>query len=153
MHKILKISILVVVFVTFLNALFFFGMGIYFSIEAYMAVLHGDLAHFPGIQLMEALDRFMIGFVFVIFSIGLSRLFLSGNTLFKNYDLPWLKIEEFHQLKILMIAAILVAMFMAWIPAAMTHLQAEEKQWTVVLFPGCILILSVAGKFIKDLHS
>ena len=152
MHKILNASILIVVFITFLNALFFFGVGIYMSIEAYLDTAHGNMEHFPGIQLLEALDRFLIGFVFVIFSVGLSRLFLSTNPLFKNYELPWLKIEEFHQLKILLIAAILVAMFMAWAPSAIIHLQEVEKQWTVLLFPACLLILAVTGKFIKDLH-
>ena len=152
MQKVLNISILIVVFITFINALVYFGLGIHLSVDAYYDLAIGRMDHFPGIQLLEALDRFLIGFVFVIFSVGLSRLFLSGNPMFKNYELPWLKMEEFHQLKILLIAAILVAMFMAWAPTAITHLQEVEKNWTVLLFPACLLILAITGKFIKDLH-
>ena len=152
MHKVLNISILIVVFITFINALVYFGLGIYLSSEAYVDLATGRMDHFPGIKLLEALDRFLIGFVFVIFSVGLSRLFLSENPMFKNYELPWLKIDDFHQLKILLIAAILVAMFMAWAPTAITHLQEVEKEWTVLLFPACLLILAITGKFIKDLH-
>ena len=114
MQRLLHISILLVVFFTFINAMVFFGLGIYHSVLAYIDIVHGHWEKHPGIILVESLDRFLFGFVFIIFSVGLSRLFLSESTFLKNYELPWLKITEFHQLKSLLVSAILVALFVAW---------------------------------------
>ena len=150
MHRLLTVSILIVVFITFLNAMLFFGLGIYHSIHAYIDVAHGRFDNFPGIVLIESLDRFLFGFVFIIFSVGLSRLFLADQPFLKNYELPWLKITEFHQLKSILVSAILVALFVAWTPFAIAFTQQDTLSWTTLLFPACILILSVSAKFIKD---
>ena len=150
MHRLLTVSILIVVFITFLNAMLFFGLGIYHSIHAYIDVAHGRFDNFPGIVLIESLDRFLFGFVFIIFSVGLSRLFLADKPFLKNYELPWLKITEFHQLKSILVSAILVALFVAWTPFAIAFTQQDTLSWTTLLFPACILILSVSAKFIKD---
>lgn len=150
MHKLLNISILIVVFITFINAMVFFGLGIYHSVHAYIDVATGRMDNFPGIVLIESLDRFLFGFVFIIFSVGLSKLFLSDTAFLKNYELPWLKITEFHQLKSTLVSAILVALFVAWTPFAVAFTQNDTLTWTSLLFPACILILSISAKFIKD---
>lgn len=150
MHKLLNISIFIVVFITFINAMVFFALGIYHSVHAYIDVATGHFDRFPGIVLIESLDRFLFGFVFIIFSVGLSRLFLADQPFLKNYELPWLKINEFHQLKSLLVSAILVALFVAWTPFAVAFTQNDTLTWTSLLFPGCILILSISAKFIKD---
>jgi len=150
MQRILNFSILLVVFITFLNAMTFFGLGIYHSIHAYIDVVMGRWDNHPGLVLVESLDRFLFGFVFIIFSIGLSRLFLAEQRFLKNYELSWLKITEFHQLKSLLVSAILVALLVAWAPIAVVFTEKDQLDWTMLLFPACILILSVAAKFIKD---
>jgi uncharacterized membrane protein YqhA len=152
MQHILKYSILVVVFITFINALFYFGLGIFYSVTAYVDIFSGQMDHLPGIVLLESLDRFLIGFVFIIFSVGLSRLFLADTAFLKNYDLPWLNLTSFSQLKTILVSAILVALLVAWIPDAIKLLQGGIRDWTALLFPACILILAVASKFIKELH-
>ena len=150
MHKLHNISILIVVFITFIKAMVFFGLGIYHSVHAYIDVATGRMDNFPGIVLIESLDRFLFGFVFIIFSVGLSKLFLSDTAFLKNYELPWLKITEFHQLKSTLVSAILVALFVAWTPFAVAFTQNDTLTWTSLLFPACILILSISAKFIKD---
>ncbi len=152
MRRLLIYTILSVVFITFINALVFFGLGIYHSYEAYRVIVMGQLDNHPGIILIEALDRFLIGFVFIIFSIGLSKLFLADTPFLKNYELPWLKINDFYQMKTLLISAILVALFVAWAPTAITDSQQDRNDWTILLFPGCLVLLAIAGKFIKELH-
>lgn len=150
MHRLLNISILIVVFITFINAMVFFGLGIYHSVLAYIDIVTGRMDHFPGVVLIESLDRFLFGFVFIIFSIGLSRLFLADIPFLNRYELPWLKITEFHQLKTLLVSAILVALLVAWAPFAVVFSQQQDLDWTALVFPACILILSISAKFIKD---
>ena len=152
MHKILNYAILLVVFITFINALIFFGLGIFYSFKAYNDIVLGRMENLPGVVLVESLDRFLVGFVYVIFSIGLSKLFLADVQFLDKYELPWLKLTEFSQLKTLLISALLVALFVAWVPYAITAAENEHNDWTIVLFPVCLLIMAISGKFIKDLH-
>ena len=152
MHRVLNLAILLVVFITFINALVFFGLGVYYSIMAYVEIIKGGTESHPGLVMIESLDRFLIGFVFIIFSVGLSRLFLSDASFLKSYDLPWLKITEFAQLKSLLISALLVALFVAWTPAAINVAQQEHSDWTVMIFPGCLVLVALAAKFIKDAY-
>lgn len=153
MHRILNGSIIIVVFVTFVNALVFFGLGILQSFEVYIGMINGSLAH-AGIYLVEALDRFLVGFVFIIFSIGLSQLFLTNMSFLKKYELPWLELTNFYQLKTLLISAILVALFVAWIPYAPIFSMADGNDlgWTDLIFPASMVLMAVAARLIKELH-
>jgi len=153
MHRLLNLVIFIVVFITFINALVYFGLGVYYSFIAYSDIIMRNTEQPPGITLIEALDRFLIGFVFIIFSVGLSRLFLSEANFLKSYDLPWLKITEFTQLKSLLISALLVALFVAWTPTAITLAQQQTPlDWTMLIFPVGLLLVSIAAKFVKDAH-
>jgi uncharacterized membrane protein YqhA len=153
MQRILYFAIVLVVFFTFINALVFFGLGIYYSIVAYLDIVYGRWENHPGVILVESLDRFLFGFVFIIFSIGLARLFLPDATFLKSYELPWLKLTDFFQLKTLLISAILVALFVAWAPVAISITQHKEPlDWTMLIFPASLVMLAIAGKFIKELH-
>ena len=153
MHRLLNIAILIVVFITFINALVYFGLGVYYSFTAYVDIIMGRSENHPGIVLIESLDRFLIGFVFVIFSVGLGRLFLSDTTFLKNYELPWLKVAEFSQLKTLLISALLVALFVAWSPTAIGLAQQTGNiDWTQLIFPAGLLLVAIAAKFVKDAH-
>jgi len=153
MHRILNVSIIIVVFITFINALVFFGLGIYESIVVYIGMIDGSRAH-PGVYLVEALDRFLVGFVFIIFSIGLSQLFLTDMPFLKKYELPWLELKDFSQLKTLLISAILVALFVAWIPYAPLFSMADGNDlgWTDLIFPASMVLMAVAARLIKELH-
>ena len=152
MHRLLNIAILIVVFITFINALVYFGLGVYYSFTAYADIIMGRSENHPGIVLIESLDRFLIGFVFIIFSVGLSRLFLSDAKFLQDYELPWLKIEEFTSLKTILISALLVALFVAWTPTAINVAQQPQADWTVLIFPASLLLVAIAAKFVKDSH-
>lgn len=151
MHKLLNISIFIVVFITFINGLFFFGLGIYHSVITYIGTALGTI-EFPGIALIEVLDRFLIGFVFIIFSVGLSKLFLSDIPFLQKYELPWLKLKDFHQLKVLLISAIMVALFVAWIPFAPLFIGDEELDWSALIFPASMVMMAFAARLMRDLH-
>lgn len=153
MHRILNVSIIIVVFITFINALVFFGLGIYHSVEVYIGLINGSGGS-PGVYLVESLDRFLVGFVFIIFSVGLSQLFLADTPFLKKYELPWLELNDFSQLKTLLISAILVALFVAWIPYAplTSMVNGGELGWTDLIFPASMVLMAVAARLIKELH-
>lgn len=80
MEKILCAVITAVVFITFVNALVFFGIGIFYRVENYWTPIGGDTeGHRPGLAMLESLDPYFVGFSFIIFSIGMNRLFLASS--------------------------------------------------------------------------
>lgn len=152
MHKLLNASVLLVVFITFFNALVYFGMGIYDSVQVYIGIVNNTILY-PGVSLVEAMDKFLIGFVFIIFSVGLAELFLTEYSFLKKYQLPWLELKSFHQLKILLVSAILVALFVAWIPyAPLFDTENNHMDWSALIFPVSLLIMVCAARLMKDLH-
>lgn len=151
-QQVLTYAIMLVVLITSFNALVYFGMGIYFSIESYIELSQGKIDYLPGIALLESLDRFLIGFVFIIVSVGMSKLFLANTFFDRHFELDWFKINDFNQLKMILMSASLVALFVAWIPEAVRLINATEKDWAALLLPVGILILAVAARFIKDIH-
>ena len=151
MEKILRVVILIVVVITFINALVFFGLGVFHSAETYWNFFWGTAGeHRPALAIVESIDRFFIGFIFVIFSVGLSKLFLPRSTIFEKLDLQWLAIADFHQLKLLLWSAILTAVLVEWLVA--TAAKGGYFDWPDLILPIGIFILAVAAKFVKDIH-
>ena len=64
MQRQLNISILLVVFFTFINAMVFFGLSIYHSVLAYIDIVHGHWEKHPGIVLVEVPRQVSIWFCF-----------------------------------------------------------------------------------------
>ncbi|MGB5607813.1 MAG: YqhA family protein [Eudoraea sp.] len=90
---------------TLINAIFFIGSGVAKSIRGYKGFFRSDFliteGHHPGLHLLETLDAFMISLVFMIFGLGIARLFIfdkaEGKTLPK-----WLKVNSLEELKVLL---------------------------------------------------
>jgi uncharacterized membrane protein YqhA len=99
----------------------------------------------PGIFLLEALDFFTIALVFMIFALGLGRLFVFDSI--SNEKLPlWLRINSLTELKLLLWEAILLSMLIFCI----THLaKGDMYSINILIFPGVILVLSVSLFFIR----
>jgi len=77
MKILFKIIVGVPVLSSMFIALVFIGVGVYEAIIGTYGIFMGELHTFttPGLQLIESLDMFLIGFLFLIFSIGFSQLF------------------------------------------------------------------------------
>src|SRR5215204_3977080 len=115
MHKIIRIAILIIVSLIFLNSLFFIFVGVYKSIHAYILLAQGRIEESPGVFIAESLDSFLIALFFLIFAIGIAKLFLPKSNLINGYDLPWLKIENFSQLKYIMWEVLLTTLFVFFV--------------------------------------
>ncbi len=150
-HKLLRIKfvISIAVFFTSLSSLFFIASGVVRSVEGYLGYfqtafnVHNEVK--PGLSLLEGLDSFIVALVFLIFSMGMAKLFLFDHI--KNDDLPkWLHVDDLKELKILLWETILVALVVIFI----THtIKAEPQAWEALIFPIIILILSASLYLVK----
>ena len=150
MQKIIRIIIYLIVSLIFLNGILIIVIGIYKSVHAYSLVAQGRIEEKPGIHIAESLDSFLVAIFFMIFSIGISKLFLPKSNLFSGYDLPWLKIENFSHLKYILWEVLLTSLFVFFITGVVVD--RSQLQWTHLILPASIVMLAVAYKLFKEEH-
>ena len=147
MKLIFRIIIGAVILTTFLNCVTFIGLGVYRSYHAYSALISEGVAGKPGIEIINSLDTFLIALVFLIMSLGFARLFYPDFPLFTSIELPWLKIEDFFDLKILLWNTVLLSLLVAFAVVAIEN--EGHWEWTMLVIPAAVLMFSLGAKFIK----
>ena len=141
------------IFCSFVISLVFIGIGVWETIEGITAILSGHLRTemTPGVALFESLDAFLIGFLFLIFSIGFSQLFLSKTsfiTKIVNTITPeWLKVENFTQLKLILWDTVLTTLVVVFIGIAFRR--QGEYDWQIMIIPGSIFLIALSKFLIK----
>jgi uncharacterized membrane protein YqhA len=143
-------AIFVIVSIILLNSLFFIVVAVYKSVYAYVLLAQGRIEEKPGIMLAESLDSFLVALFFIIFSLGISKLFLPDSKLIKGYDLPWLNIDSFSQLKYIMWEMLLTTIFVYF--ATKIIIVGDHLEWTMLIVPGSVLILAAAYKLLRHGH-
>lgn len=148
--KLLYVRYLFVIVVIFmmLNSLFFIIGGVIESIEGVrLFISHGlDEEKKPGLKLLKGLDLFLISMVFMIFAIGIVRLF--GIYSDDKDELPsWLNIHSFKELKVLLWETILVTLVVFTLTSIATD--RSGLHWEMLILPGVILILSLSLYFMR----
>ena len=133
-----------------MNALLFIGIGAYFSIHGAIGIFAGELhseTH-PGLQLLESLDMFLIALVFLIFALGITKLFHPGFGEKGNNMIPeWLKIKDFTGLKLILWETILISLVVLFVNEVV---KADGHfEWTILLIPGAIFLLAVSLLLLK----
>lgn len=153
MKKLLRIRYVYVVAVLFtlLNSLFFLTSGVLESVHGFQIFFRKLRTGEPiliGVYFMESLDRFLIAFVFMIFGLGIWKLFYIKNS--EDADLPaWLRIDSFKELKILLWETILV-MLVVFTISMVVNTTADKGAtldslgWEALILPIIILILSLS---------
>lgn len=151
LEKILKTRFLLVIAVFFLlvNTLLFLISGAVQSYHGYMEFisngfhLGGDTR--PGLHILEGLDAFMIALVFMVFGLGIAKLFVFDQE--KTKMLPsWLNIHNLKELKVLLWETILVTLVILCIT---NLIKSPPSGWDALVFPSFILILSLALLLLK----
>jgi uncharacterized membrane protein YqhA len=104
----------------------------------------------PGLHLLEGLDMFMVALVFLIFGLGIARLFIFDKI--ESSQIPsWLNIRDLKGLKILLWETILVTLVILCVTNLVKH---PARTWEALIFPIIILILTLALYLMrgKDSH-
>jgi uncharacterized membrane protein YqhA len=150
MQKVVRFFIFFIVSFVFLNSLFFIGFGVYKSVHAYILIVQGRLEERPGIFIAESLDSFLMALFFLIFAMGISKLFLPDKIVIKEYDLPWLKVGNFSELKFILWEVLLTTLFVFFCTQAI--IKGEHLDLSILFLPASILMLAVAYKLLKHGH-
>ena len=130
MVKLYKVIITVILLFSFINTLAMLAINLIKGVHAYTSFFESDTVR-PGLEIMQIVDGLLMVLLLMIMNIGFLKLFLPDSKLAKTIDLPWLKINSFSQLKMLLIETILTTLVIIFA----TNVVKEEGnlQWTDVL--------------------
>jgi len=146
----LRFLVVIIVLFTFLNSLILIFLAVKRSVHAYGIVffnLESDKP--PGVEILESIDLFLIGLVFLIFSLGLTKLFLGriGDEDDESNLPKWLRIKNFFELKILLWQTILVSLVVLFVDQLFEH--EGTMEWNLLIVPVAILVLSISMAVIQ----
>lgn len=150
-RKLLSIRyiILVAVGILFLNSLFFVVGGTIFSVRGYIEFTKNGFipneSYNPALYLLKGLDAFMLAIIFMIFGLGIARLFIF-NEVSADQIPNWLRFHEMKGLKVLLWETILVTLVIYCLQVLLTH---KELSLDLLILPGAILLLAVALFFVR----
>jgi uncharacterized membrane protein YqhA len=141
--------ILVAVGILFLNSVFFIVGGTIFSVKGYIEFIKNGFipneTYSPSLYILKGLDAFMLAIIFIIFGLGIARLFLFNNA--SEDEIPtWLRFHEMKGLKVLLWETILVTLVIYCLQVLLTN---KELSPELLILPGAILLLSVALFFVR----
>jgi uncharacterized membrane protein YqhA len=132
------------------DAIAFVGIGAVRAVQGYRILFEGPPwtnEHTPGIELARSLDAFLFAMVFVVFSIGVTTLFIVRPESPMLQVVPaWMRVKSLSHLKFLLWEAILATMVVASVESLVTR--GSEPVWTVLAIPSATLVLA-AGLFLS----
>jgi uncharacterized membrane protein YqhA len=153
MKILFKIIVGVPVISSMFIALIFIGLGVYAACLGVYGIFMGEL-HIettPGLKLIESLDLFLIGFLFLIFSIGFSQLFVPKPSRFMTVidaiTPDWLKVKNFTELKLILWDTLLTTLVIKFVSDA--FVANGVYNWQLTIVPIGILLISLSRFLIK----
>ena len=151
MKTVFKFIIGIPIVTTFIIAIVFIGLGVYETLLGIIGVFKGQILSEarPGLKLFQALDAFLIGFLFLIFSLGFSQLFYlkpsRTTTLVDSIAPKWLQVESFTQLKLILWDTVLTTLVVVFIGDVFRA--SGQYNWNLTIIPVAIFLISL-GKFL-----
>ena len=142
-----KIIISFILLLSFLNVLAMLTLNIMRAVHAYAGLFKtGELR--PGLEIMELVDGLLMVLLLLIMTIGFLKLFLPDSKMAKAIDLPWLRINSFSQLKMLLIETILTTLVVLFA----THVVKSDGnlEWQDILIPVSVFLFALTISFVKD---
>lgn len=153
MKTIFKLIIIVPIFCTFLIAVIFIGAGVYESFLGVYGILNGQIGTEarPGVMLFQALDIFLLAFLFLVFSIGFAQLFIPKPSrimsLIDSITPDWLRVENFTQLKLILWDTVLTTLVVFFLGVIVR--EEGEYDWQTTIIPLSVLLISLSKYLIK----
>jgi uncharacterized membrane protein YqhA len=149
--KLLRIRyvVLLAIITMFINSVFLIIGGTILSIKGYAEFITNGFipseTYKPGIYIMKGLDGFMLAIIFIIFGLGIARLFLFNSV--SDEEIPsWLRFQDMKGLKVLLWETILVTLVIYCLQVLLSYKQLSVE---LLIIPGAILLLALALFFVR----
>ena len=110
-----------------------------------------NIKHAPSLMLLEAVDSFLLSFVFFVFSFGLFKIFFLNNENEKLMSIlpKWLKVDSILELKSLLWHSVLTTLVVLFLNYAVIKISANELNTSFLILPGSLLLIAASLFFMK----
>ena len=145
--KVYQSLTLVIVLFTTINSIAFIAAGIMESYQGITGILTGKIRteERPGLLILESLDVFLIALVFIVFSIGITMLFLPSTAEKIREHVPeWMNINSFMELKLILWETILTTLVVFFVSDVFKQADSGQFTWEMLFIPVAILVLSLS---------
>ncbi len=145
----------VAVIATAAAAVLVFLIGVMKTIEAYATFLRQlstPLVNEPAAVnksialLVQSIDLFLIGMVFMVFSYGVTTLFIKKIELPESNVLNWVRMDNINHLKVVLGEMIIIVLFVNFLEIVL--LNAADLTFEMLALPVGIVLLALALKFL-----
>jgi len=151
-YGVVRIFILVIAILMLLSGIILTGIGGYefAAVFPHFASHEQQFGRIMAIDLLHAVDLFLVSIVFFVLSLGILVLFSSPDKPLPVKLPDWLKIKTFMQLKVILWEAILTTLVVAYL-ASLAERGIEEKEITIesLIVPAGILLVALSLFFLK----
>lgn len=152
MKKVYHFFISLPIIFTLITSIIFDVIGFVEAYHGVKGLLKGEIhsGSHPGMRLFESLDMYLIGFLFLIFSLGFAQLFMPNTKLLSaltKITPNWLKIKNFTELKLILWETILTAMVILFATEMLKN--KGQFQWESTVIPLGIFLIALSGYFIR----
>jgi len=153
MKTFFKLIIIIPVISSLITAIIFMGLGVYEIMIGINGVFLGlmETEATPALRLFVSIDLFLIGFLFLIFALGFTQLFIPKPskivTLLDGVTPNWLKVETFTELKLILWDTVLTTLVLTFIGEVIRTKDGHD--WQLTIIPISILFISFAKYLIK----
>lgn len=150
----LRYVILVPALASFVGALFVFALGVYEVYLAFTYLLVPDI-DLVTLNVIRAVDIFLVGLVLIIFSYGIYDLFISPLDPARSSDIgpDWMRFNDAGELKTVIVEVVLVILVILFFEVVRTNVDALDTPASFLVIPLGILLIAVGiGAFKKLTH-
>lgn len=105
---------------------------------------------YPGLELFEALELFIFSLLFIIFSLGFSRLFMPKSKLadaLEEVTPEWFRKINFTQLKLILWETVLTTLVIVFLSKIL--IDFGNLTWELIIIPASIVFISLSIFLIK----
>ena len=145
----------VAVVTSLFGAALMFLLGVTKTVRAYITFLSqfdDPLEHYPQsvdqaiALLVQAIDSFLIGMVFIIFSYGVTTLFVRRIELPEGSVFSWVRITNIKNLKVILGELIVIILSVKFLEVVL--LNAAEFSYEMLVLPVGVVLLALALKLL-----
>lgn len=126
----------------------FSAYNTYFGAEYLDTTLPNEAANVAITFLIQAVDSFLIGLVFMIFSGGIYNLYVRHI----DSDIPevtsWIRINNIGQLKSILAELVIIILFVKFLEGALKF-SLNDLKWEMLVLPAGIMMLAIALKLLS----
>ncbi|MDX1335083.1 MAG: YqhA family protein [Gammaproteobacteria bacterium] len=119
----------------------------YFGADYLDTTLPNEAANIAITFLIQAVDTFLIGLVFMIFSGGIYFLYIRHIDTEKPEVSSWIRIQNISQLKNILAELVIIILFVKFLEGALKF-SLNDLKWEMLVLPAGIMMLAIALKLL-----